>query len=170
MIHPRPSHASRAPGAGRAAGAGVLYSFSSRAGHLGPPRSDGGHPLPVSSHEPGGTGQTAGIPKPKPASIRYLGFRCTGAGREYSLRVDSGGDPRLFVLVIPHAAFAARQARFQDAPDLCFAKLQRELAADSTLVAGPPLVLTAADLAEYRDAQTKRSGERKRHRAASTTQ
>jgi hypothetical protein len=99
-----------------------------------------------------------------------MGFRCTGEGREYTLRVDTGGDARLFVLVIPYAAFAAKQARFQDAPDLCFAKLQRQLAADSTLPAGHPVVLTAADLAEYRDAQTKRSGDRKRRRTPSTAQ
>jgi len=109
--------------------------------------------------------------KPRPVSIRYMGFRCTNQGREYTLRVDgAAGDPRLFVLVIPHLAFTEKQARFQDAPDVCFAKLQRELAVDSLLAPGPPVVLTAADLAEYRDIQAKRSPERKRRRPPSPSQ
>jgi hypothetical protein len=75
--------------------------------------------------------------------------------------VDGEGETRVFVFVIPHTAFAARQARFQDAPDLCFAKLQRELAAEPALLPGSPLVLTPSDLAEYRETQTKRSPDRK---------
>ena len=57
-----------------------------------------------------------------------------------------------------------QEARFQDAPDLCFARLQRELEIDAALVPGPPLVLTSADFADYRDRQAKGSGERKRRR------
>ncbi len=109
----------------------------------------------------------AAAAKSRPVSIRYLGFRSTGKGREYTLRVDGEGDPRVFVLVIPHAAFAEKQARFQDAPDLCFAKLQRELASDSTFQATAPVLLTAVDLAEYREMQAKRTGERKRRRTPS---
>ncbi len=108
--------------------------------------------------------------KPRPVSIRYLGFRSTAEGREYTLRVDGEGAPRLFVLVIPHAAFAEKQARFQDAPDVCFAKLQRVLAADALLAPGAPLVLTSADLAEYRETQARRSPERKRRRPPSPSQ
>jgi hypothetical protein len=92
--------------------------------------------------------------------LRYLGFQSTGEGREYTLRVDQEGDPQVFVCVIPHAAFAAGQARFQDAPDLCFAKLQRELLGDAARPGGR-LILSAADLAEYKDSQTKRHPERK---------
>jgi hypothetical protein len=108
--------------------------------------------------------------KPRPLSIRYMGFSCTSQGREYTLRVDGEGDPRVFVLVIPHTAFTEKQARFQDAPDVCFAKLQRELALDSLRVPGPPLVLTSADLAEYRETQAKRTPERKRRRPPSPSQ
>jgi len=94
-------------------------------------------------------------------SIRYMGFRSTDEGREYTLRVDSEGDPRVFTVVIPHTAFNSRQTRFQDAPDLCFAKLQRELTANAELPDGLHLVLTNADLDDYRDAQMKRSPDRK---------
>jgi hypothetical protein len=97
----------------------------------------------------------------RPAALRYMGFESTREGRAYTLQVDGEGDSRTFVLVILHAAFAARQARFQDAPDLCFAKLQRQLAAEPALLPGSPLVLTSSDFAEYKEAQTKRVPERK---------
>jgi hypothetical protein len=97
--------------------------------------------------------------------VRYLGFRTTADGREYSLRVTDGLEPRLFVLLITHEVFASREARFQDAPDLCFAKLQRDLVADPGLLPGPRLVLTAQELLEYRDARERRSPNRARRRS-----
>ena len=118
---------------------------------------------PASPSGSAGVAHTSGV-KVRLASIRYMGFRSTGDGREYTLRVEGEGDPRVFVILIPHAAFSERRARFQDAPDLCYAKLQRELALDAALAPGKTLVLTAADLADYRDLQTKRSPERKRRR------
>jgi hypothetical protein len=98
----------------------------------------------------------------RPAFVRYLGFEATDAGREYSLSVETDGERRLFVIVIPHAAFAAHRARFQDGPDLCFAKLQRELAADPAFAPRAALVVTDGDLAHYRDSQAKRVPDRKR--------
>ena len=103
----------------------------------------------------------------RPPSVRYMGFVSTSEGREYTLRVEGDGDPRLFVFVILHAAFASREARFQDAPDLCFAKLQREILSDTEPGRGARLVLTSTDLAAYRDTQSKRGPERK-HRAPVT--
>ena len=76
-------------------------------------------------------------------------------------RVEGPGDPREFTLTIPNVAFTARQARFQDAPDLCFARLQRELATNAELADGAHLVITPAELDEYRDAQLRRSPDRK---------
>jgi hypothetical protein len=103
------------------------------------------------------------------ASIRYLGFEATRAGREYTLSVERDGQSCFFVLVIPHAAFAARRARFQDGPDLCFAKLQRDLAADPALAPRAALIVSDTDLALYRDAQTKRVPERRRRGLQSGT-
>jgi hypothetical protein len=94
--------------------------------------------------------------------VRYLGFESTREGREYTLRVDGEGEPRVFVFVIPHAAFSAKEARFQDAPDLCFAKLQREILGEASApVIASRFVLTSEDLAHYRETQTKRPPERK---------
>lgn len=73
------------------------------------------------------------------------------------------------MFVIPHAAFAARRARFQDGPDLCFAKLQRDLAADPALAPRAALIVSDTDLALYRDAQTKRVPERRRRGLQSGT-
>jgi hypothetical protein len=79
-------------------------------------------------------------------AVSYLGFRVTEDGREYSLRADCDNEPRHFVMLIPHAAFLAHQTRFQDAPGLCFAKLERELAADPGFAPAARLVLTDAEL------------------------
>jgi hypothetical protein len=66
--------------------------------------------------------------------MSYLGFRTTSEGREYTVRVSSTAAVREFVLFIAHASFASGDARFQDAPDLCFVRLRRELAADPGLL------------------------------------
>lgn len=102
-------------------------------------------------------------PAVRPASVRYMGFRTTGAGRAYALRVDgAGAGTRLVTITIPHEAFASKQARFQDAPDLCFAKLQRALAENADLPDGLELLVSPTDLEEYRDGQSRRVPERKR--------
>jgi hypothetical protein len=114
----------------------------------------------MASHPP----DTVPLKKPAPvraASIRYMGFECTSAGRSYSLRVDGGGDPRLFTVTIPNEAFESRKARFQDAPELCFARLQRELLSNADLPDGLAFVITPAEIDEYRDAQLRRSPDRK---------
>ena len=95
--------------------------------------------------------------------IRYLGFRTTDDGREYTLRATGAGESRQFVMMIPHQAFATHQARFQDAPDLCCAKLTRVLAGETgDAQADAWLVLTAEELLEYRVARTAPSSGRKR--------
>ena len=98
----------------------------------------------------------------RPSTVRYLGFRNTDLGRAYSLRVDSAGTPRTITVTIPHAAFDAKKARFQDAPELCFAKLQRAIAEHTELPDGLELVIGLEELDEYRDAQTRRTPERKK--------
>ena len=81
--------------------------------------------------------------------VRYIGFRATTQGREYTLRVAGVHASRDFVFVIPHQAFASRQARFQDAPDVCSGKLRRELAADPDLIPGADITVTTQDLLDY---------------------
>jgi hypothetical protein len=78
--------------------------------------------------------------------VRYLGFRCTDEGRSYTLQVDGRGERRVVTIVIPNTAFAERRARFQDAPDLCFAKLQRELDRDADLPDGASFELSQDEM------------------------
>jgi len=67
------------------------------------------------------------------------------------MSVSEVGSSRDFVLLIAHDAFAAREARFQDAPDVCSAKLRRELGADPDLLPGDSMVVTSQDLLDYRN-------------------
>jgi hypothetical protein len=105
---------------------------------------------------------TAPLAKVRPLTIRYLGFECTSEGRTYRLRVDAGLDePRLYTVAIPSEAFDTRRARFQDAPELCFERLQRELEANAELPGGATLVITTDDLDRYRSSQSRRSPAKK---------
>lgn len=127
-----------------------------------PPAGEASDPkwdiAPPSAREPQGepTGGT------KPPRVRYLGFRTTAEGREYSLRATDELQVRLFVMLITHGDFASREARFQDGPDLCFAKLQRNLAAEPSLLPGSLLVVTARELLAYREAREKSPPVRRR--------
>jgi hypothetical protein len=99
---------------------------------------------------------------PRPVTIRYLGFECTSEGRSYRMRVDRGAEePRLYTVSVPNEAFSSRRARFQDAPELCLQRLQRELEDNSELPAGSAIVITMADLDHYRETQQRRAPARK---------
>jgi hypothetical protein len=82
--------------------------------------------------------------------VRYVGFRATPQGREYTMSVSDAASSRDFVLFISHQAFATHETRFQDAPDVCSAKLRRELDADPTLSPDGGLVVTSEDMLDYR--------------------
>jgi hypothetical protein len=116
----------------------------------------------MDSPSPGPAAPGAPAGAHRPAAIRYLGFRSTGEGRAYTLRVDGGEVPRVVTITIPHDAFTSKQARFQDAPDICFAKLQRELALNADLPDGLELKVSTAEIDDYRDGQSRRTPERKR--------
>src|SRR6185503_19930498 len=82
--------------------------------------------------------------------LQYRGFRNTPALREYLLAARLGDEERVYVVGIPHSAFAARRVSLQDGPDICFQRLRRELT--TGLPDLGPLAITDAELAEYRDA------------------
>jgi hypothetical protein len=85
--------------------------------------------------------------------VQYVGFEAKTLVREYTFNVrDAVGVPREFTFTIANEAFDARRARFQDAPDICSLKLQRELA---TYANQPPKThyrITDAELEDYRGA------------------
>src|SRR5262245_4498581 len=94
-------------------------------------------------------GASAGAKQP---SIRYLGFRDVEGRREYALQGRSGETDRNYVRWIELVAFAKREARMQDGPDICYQKLLRELAAEPD--SPESVAVTAADLAAYKEAHT----------------
>ncbi|MGH9322742.1 MAG: hypothetical protein ACRD3V_23010 [Vicinamibacteria bacterium] len=90
------------------------------------------------------------------AHVEYLGFKSVDGTREYALRVRvPGNQDRDFTLVIANEAFLANRVRYQDAPEICFLKLQRELLAcpEGTHPARK-LKVTDAELEEYRVAHS----------------
>ena len=89
----------------------------------------------------------------KVAQVEYVGFKTEGSSREYTLRVrQPTGEFQDFTVAIPSEAFLARRARYQDAPEICFLKLQRELAACPDSLPAAYLSVSDAELEEYRTA------------------
>jgi hypothetical protein len=85
--------------------------------------------------------------------IQYVGFQLKPRGRDYSYRVvDPKNEPREFTLTISNQAFVERHVPYQDAADLCYQKLQKELSAES---AEHPLqrhfTISDQELDEYRE-------------------
>ncbi len=97
------------------------------------------------------------------AHVEYVGFTTTAAAREYSLRVrHPAGEITAFTLIIHNEAFVSRRARYQDGPDICFLKLQRELfLASGQGLPEARLDVTDADLEEYRVAHAPRVVQRR---------
>jgi len=94
--------------------------------------------------------------------VQYVDVRTTVLGREYTLRALGATEPRTFVLLIPEEAFTSRTIRFQDGPDLCFRRLQRELTADPDLLPDGDMILTADEISDYRAGREQPANERRR--------
>ncbi len=87
--------------------------------------------------------------------VEYLGFTVNEATREYKLRArQPGGGYQAFTLAISNKAFLTHRVRYQDAPDICFLKLQRELIACGDDLPALHFDLTDAELEDYRVAHT----------------
>jgi hypothetical protein len=83
--------------------------------------------------------------------VEYVDFRATEAVREYRLRVRQGADVHHVTVAIPNEAFLSGRVRYQDAPDICFLKIQQELAAgEEGALPAPALEMTDQELEEYR--------------------
>lgn len=87
--------------------------------------------------------------------IRYVGCKVLPTLREYTFQVKSGADEACeYKLTIANDAFNSRRARFQDAPDICAHRVQRELDASSNHPQKMRLAISDADLEEYRSAHS----------------
>lgn len=81
--------------------------------------------------------------------VAYMGFATAARTREYRLRVQDAGVFHDFVRAIALEAFVAKRARYQDAPEICFLKLQQELAECDGKLPDAYSSLTDSDLLEY---------------------
>jgi hypothetical protein len=86
--------------------------------------------------------------------VEYVGFTTVRDRREYRLRVQEGGVFHDFVLAISLEAFLTRRARYQDAPEICFLKLQRALAECVGTLPDARLSISDVELEEYRTAHS----------------
>lgn len=90
--------------------------------------------------------------------VQFVGFEVKALVREYTFTVrEASTDPREYTLTILNQAFNERRIRIQDAPDICSAKLRRELA---TYANHPPNVhyrITDAELEDYRSSHARPS-------------
>ncbi|HXN65691.1 MAG TPA: hypothetical protein VN862_10180 [Candidatus Acidoferrales bacterium] len=90
--------------------------------------------------------------------MQYLGFDTKGLGREYKFQVRYAvEDTREFTLTIPCEAFVSHLVRYQDAPDVCSLKLQRELDSNADHASKTDFPVTNADLDDYKMAHAPKS-------------
>jgi hypothetical protein len=95
-------------------------------------------------------------------AVEYVGFSANVTTREYTLRVRTAADDsRQFTLVIPIEAFLSHRVRYQDAPEICFLKLQRELVACPEGLPHARLTVSDAELEDYRRAHAPRPPQRR---------
>jgi hypothetical protein len=84
-------------------------------------------------------------------NVEYQAFTVQKTKREYHLRVRRGTESHCFTVAIPNEAFLSGRVRYQDAPDICFSKLQREMAAcGQDGVPAASFTITDQELEEYR--------------------
>ena len=92
--------------------------------------------------------------------VQFVGYEVSPLVREYRFSVsESTGEAREFTLTIANAAFDGRRARYQDAPDICSARLRRELAADGNHPANTHFQITDQELDDYRGRHSPKSSQ-----------
>lgn len=94
----------------------------------------------------------------------YVGFTVNEISRVYTMRVRRpDGVFHDFEFAIANQSFLSKRVRYQDAPEICFLKLQQELSLrgeDSTPAS--QIHITDAELDAYREAHTKKAPPRLR--------
>jgi len=91
-------------------------------------------------------------------SVEYQSFTAGETTREYRLRVRRGAEFHAFTVAIPNEAFVSGRVRYQDAPEICYLKILREMAAcGEDSLPDRALVLTDQELDEYRVAHAPKT-------------
>lgn len=87
----------------------------------------------------------------------YVGFAVTDSTRTYTLRVTGAdGDSREYKVSIANQAFLSHRVLYQDAPQICFLKLERELLAHGEEKTATEMKVSDRELDEYRESHTKK--------------
>lgn len=90
-----------------------------------------------------------------PLRSEYVGFTVDETSRIYTMRVRKPGEVHEFRIAVPNRYFLSKRVRYQDAPDLCFLKLARELErCGLDALPEPHMEITDAELDAYREAHT----------------
>ena len=88
--------------------------------------------------------------------LRYVGFESNGAVREYAFTVrGTDGAFSEYFVTIANDAFVAHRVCYQDAAEICFLRLHRELAARSDHPPSTRFSVTDAELTDYKEADTR---------------
>jgi hypothetical protein len=90
--------------------------------------------------------------------VQFVGYEVSPLERQYRFSVrEASSETREFTLTIANAAFDCRRARYQDAPDICSARLRRELAVDGNHPANTRFQITDQELDDYRGRHSPKS-------------
>ena len=88
-------------------------------------------------------------------NAQYVGFKAKAMVREYSFLVqESSVDPQEITFTILNEAFSSRRLSFQNAPDICSLKLQRELADSAANPLKKHYRISETELDAYRASHT----------------
>ncbi len=92
------------------------------------------------------------------ANIQYVGFKSKAFVREYSFLLrESSIEPHEITLTILNEAFRPDGFRYQDAPDLCSLKLQREMANSVDDPMKTHYRISETELDNYRDSHSPKA-------------
>jgi len=87
--------------------------------------------------------------------IQYVGFKAKATLREYTFLVKTGPEDACeFKLTIANDAFLSHRVRYQDGPDICAHRVQRELDVMIEPLQKTRCVITDVELADYRAAHS----------------
>ncbi len=89
--------------------------------------------------------------------VQYVGFEVNELVREYSFVVRQEAGTREFSLAIANEAFRFHRISFQDAPNICSAKLHRELATYANYPPQTKYTISAAELKEYQESHAPKA-------------
>jgi hypothetical protein len=83
--------------------------------------------------------------------MEYMGFNSTKQGREYAFHVRfSAQDARDYTVTIASETFTSRRVSFQDGPNVCSARLKRELIANPAIPTGTDFLIDEKEIDDHK--------------------